>query len=486
MNFEDRFPQIFRRVGRVTPCAPTAGKGLPALPDELRDAPPGQLDYTVPGVPLHGSFSYKKSKKDKTVPPPTMPVSEYEGGFDAIIGNPPYLGGREWKEKGGRRYNYFIEKYAVTEYQFDIYALFWERGIRLLKNGGRIGFITPNTWLNNQGSTKLRRFILEQTSVLNITDYSRIKVFAEAVVLPIVTILQKDRHPAGDVEINLPESGSVQFSHKFPQKVWADDENKIFNIGLRLEDVSIRTKLEANAATLETLADVKFGIKLYETGKGIPPQKPDDAPNHIFEANRKINSKFRQYLEGKDVNRYEIAWKERWLKYGENLAAPRDPNLFEGKRLLVRRIVGERLIASFTEADFVTSQLLQIVKPFDQNLSKYILALLNSSLLAYYFKKKYNRADKTFPEIRIYELASLPIRKIDLKKLADKARHDKLISLVEQMLAAKPQLARAQSDKDKDFYENKCAALDRQIDTLVYDLYGLTPDEIKIVEGSPK
>ena len=60
-----------------------------------------------------------------------------------------------------------------------------------------------------------------------------------------------------------------------------------------------------------------------------------------------------------------------------------------------------------------------------------------------------------------------------------------MVSLVEQMLATKPQLAGAQSDKDKDFYENKCAALDRQIDALVYELYGLTPDEVKIVEGLP-
>jgi type I restriction-modification system DNA methylase subunit len=465
MDFEQRFPHIFPRG---------TGRG------ELRDSAT-PLDHTFPGVPLHGSFSYKKMKGSK-VAKPTIP--EPEGGFDAVIGNPPYLGGREWKEEGGRRYDYFIEKYTVTEYQFDIYALFWERGIRLLKNGGRIGFITPNTWLNNQGSTKLRRFILEQTSVLSITDYSRKKVFAEAVVLPIVTILQKDRHPSGNVEINLPDSGTVQFSHKFPQKLWADDENKIFNIGLRREDVSIRTKIEGGAATLDQLAEVKFGIKLYETGKGTPPQKPDDATSHVFEASRKLNSTFRRYLEGKDVTRYEIAWKDRWLKYGKNLAAPRDPNLFEGRRILVRRIVGERLIASFTDDDFVTSQLLQIVKPFEENLSKYILALLNSSLLAYYFKKKYNRADKTFPEIRIYELASLPIRQIDKSKSADKARHDKMVSLVEQMLEAKKQLAGAQSDKDKDFYENKCAALDRQIDVLVYELYGLTDDEIKIVEGA--
>jgi type II restriction/modification system DNA methylase subunit YeeA len=80
-------------------------------------------------------------------------------------------------------------------------------------------------------------------------------------------------------------------------------------------------------------------------------------------------------------------------------------------------------------------------------------------------------------------LSQIPFRAIDFSNAADRLRHDKIISLVEQMLAAKPQLARAQSDKDKDFYENKCAALDRQIDALVYELYDLTEDEIKIVEG---
>jgi hypothetical protein len=68
--------------------------------------------------------------------------------------------------------------------------------------------------------------------------------------------------------------------------------------------------------------------------------------------------------------------------------------------------------------------------------------------------------------------------------IEDKARHDRMVALVEQMLAAKKQLAGAQSDKDKDFCTNRCDGLDRQIDALVYDLYALTPAEIKIVEGA--
>ncbi len=405
------------------------------------------------------------------------------GGFDAIVGNPPYLGGREWKEEGGRKYDYFMKHFTVAEYQFDIYALFWERGIRVLKQGGRIGFITPNTWLNNQGNTKLRQFIMDKTQVATITDYSRIKVFSQAVVLPIITILERSDHPSGKVEIYLPDSGEILLSHRIPQDLWCDDEYKIFNIGLREQDVVIRKRVEHNSVKLESLADVKFGIKIYETGKGTPPQKPSDAKRHVFEAKQKLNSKYRRYLEGKDVNRYQITWKNRWLKYGENLAAHRDPSLFEGQRLLVRRIVGERLISTFTDEDFVTSQLLQIVKPRDQSIAKYLLGILNSSLLAYHFKKKYNRQDKTFPEIRIYELSSLPIRSLELANPANKSCHDKIVQMVDAMLEAKKQLAKAKSDKNKTYFENKCAALDRQIDRLVYDLYGLSEEDIRIVEG---
>ena len=74
--------------------------------------------------------------------------------------------------------------------------------------------------------------------------------------------------------------------------------------------------------------------------------------------------------------------------------------------------------------------------------------------------------------------------KLQFSQPVGKTRHDRMVELVEQMLAAKKQLAGAQSDKDKDFYTNRCDGLDRQIDALVYDLYALTPAEIKIVEGT--
>jgi type I restriction-modification system DNA methylase subunit len=408
------------------------------------------------------------------------------GGFDAIIGNPPYLGGREWKEEGGRRYDYFVKRYAVAEYQFDIYALFWEQGIKLLRQRGRMGFITPNTWLNNQSNTKLRQFLLEHTKVAQIVDYSRLQVFADAVVLPIVTILEKVSDPKGTVEIYTPGPQGVKCSHTIPQQVWALDPYRIFNIALRNEDVVIRQRIEAGSQSLESLAQVKFGIKLYETGKGKPPQAADAAKRHIFEANTQLEPDYRRYLEGKDVSRYVIDWRQRWLKYGPNLAAPRDPALFTGKRLLFRRIVGERLIGTFTEDDYVTSQLLQIVKPHDEDLALFLLGVLNSSLMAYYFRKKYNRQDKTFPEIRIYELCSLPIRQLDFANPADRTCHDQMLSLVEKMLDLNKRLPVAKTNQERTVIQRQIEATEGQIDRLVYELYGLTADEIAVVETATK
>jgi hypothetical protein len=115
---------------------------------------------------------------------------------------------------------------------------------------------------------------------------------------------------------------------------------------------------------------------------------------------------------------------------------------------------------------------------------EYILGLLNSRLLFWRLRQISNVFRGGWITCTKQYFGELPIRSIDFSKSADRARHDKMVLLVEQMLSAKRQLAGARSDKDQDFYENKCAALDRQIDALVYELYGLTAEEIKIVEGA--
>lgn len=132
---------------------------------------------------------------------------------------------------------------------------------------------------------------------------------------------------------------------------------------------------------------------------------------------------------------------------------------------------------------YVKDVLIVIPKPeVNPNFNlRFVAGVVNSKALHFYYRT-------TFQTIHVQneELASLPLPKVDLADTAAKARHDKIVDLVEQIIEARKQLAGAHSDADKEFYENKCAAIDRQIDALVYELYGLTPVEIKIVEGAGK
>ncbi len=304
------------------------------------------------------------------------------------------------------------------------------------------------------------------------------------------------------------------------------------NINLSSKDNTILKKIEALSEPLENIAKIKFGVKLYEKGKGIPKQESYFSKDKIYENNKKIDETYRQYLTGKDIERYRYIWNNTWVKYGKNLAAPRDANLFIDIKIVVRRIVGERLIATVIKEDYVTSQLLQIVKLEDEKLTNTIMAILTSSMMIYFFKKKYNRQEKTFPEIRIYELASLPIpnkikphKEIDncvdimlelnktfqakkqkfLKRVKDNFDLEKLSKKLEafyesdfktflkELKKKKVTLTLIQQDEWEEYFEayqkellelqSQIDSTDREIDAMVYELYGLSEEEILVVEG---
>ncbi|MAO65653.1 MAG: restriction endonuclease, partial [Balneola sp.] len=388
-------------------------------------------------------------------------------GFDVVIANPPYIGGRDWSLDKSL-YNYYLTKFEVAEYQFDAYVIFWEQVLNL--SVGYICLITPNTWLNNQKNKKLRNHLLNH-SIVKIVDYSKIKVFDDATVLPIITLMSK-KHVDEKTKVYNPTENDHKelfLKNELEQDLWKNDELSVINIDLREEDIRVINRIEYKTNLLEELCTIRFGIKIYETGKGNPPQKPSDSDNHIFESNKKIDSSYRKYLTGKNIDRFVIKWDGVWLKYGENLAAPRDPELFEGKRILVRRVMGDRLICAFTNEDYVTSQMLQIIKPHDQELASLFLAILNSKLISYYFRVKYNRQDVTFPEIRLYEIKDFPVP----IRLSEFDGNKEIQSLSNQILAAK-----------KENPEADTSELEAEIDRLVYELYGLSEEEIGIVEGS--
>ena len=115
---------------------------------------------------------------------------------------------------------------------------------------------------------------------------------------------------------------------------------------------------------------------------------------------------------------------------------------------------------------------------------KYFVGLLSSSLLSFFFRKNSNKIiTNTFPRISILDMKGFPIRNIDFKNVNDKSLHDQIVILVDQMLEAKQKLTNAKNDAETNRLALLCTSLDRQIDEAVYELYGLTEEEIKIVEG---
>jgi hypothetical protein len=206
-----------------------------------------------------------------------------------------------------------------------------------------------------------------------------------------------------------------------------------------------------------------------------------------------ISKKYPKIAEYLFKNRKRLEDREKgsfkdsnWYRFGRS----QNLGIQQRKKICVPRLVDE-LCAAYDESGTHFLDNVDVggvtFKPDHkiQSLS-YLLALLNSRLLRWYFpfvsapfRGGWLSANRQF-------LSQLPFRPIDFANTADKARHDRMVELVEQMLAARKQLAGAQSDKDKDFYTNRCDGLDRQIDALVYDLYALTPAEIHIVEGTAK
>ena len=169
-DWHTQFPQVFSR---------------PAT--ELHDAAPGQLDYTVPGVPLHGSFSYKKTKK--SVP---MPEPEYDGGFDAVIGNPPYIRIQTMQESSPQSVEYLKDHYAAaSKGNYDIYVVFVEKALSLLNPQGALGYILPHKFFNAQYGSSLRQSLGKGRNLSQVVHFGAEQVFVGATTYTCLLFLTK-------------------------------------------------------------------------------------------------------------------------------------------------------------------------------------------------------------------------------------------------------------------------------------------------------
>ena len=244
-------------------------------------------------------------------------------------------------------------------------------------------------------------------------------------------------------------------------------------------------RIGSKNTSLCKLATIVCGLTPYRLGKGNPPQPQNIVNERAYDATCKVDATYRQYVMGRDFYRY--AWQleeERWISYGDWLAEPRYKAPFNDDVKIVVRQTADSIIANLDTHRFLSLKNVHNIRITGKGLTyHYLLGLLNSRLISWWYQCLIPERGRVFAEVKVVNLEKLPIRTINFDDPADKARHDRMVKLVESMLALHKKLPEAKTPDEKTRIQRQIETTDRQIDALVYELYGLTEEEIRIVEG---
>lgn len=430
---------------------------------------------------------------------------------------------------------------AASKGNYDIYVVFVERGLQLLTRKGRLGFILPHKFFNAQYGEPLRGLIAEGRHLEHVVHFGHQQVFDGATTYTCLMFLDKEGTPeagvtkVGDMERWKNDPGEEEAAVISTSSIHSAPWNFSFGMGRELVE-----KLCAFPKKLDEVADVFVGVQtsaddvfildvVKQSSRTITLHSKALACDWTFEKGLLF-----PLASGTDVGRYraleerqciifpyrvedgkanlvglaEMAARypslERYLSQNRKRLEGRENGKLKGRdwhgyiylknmarqcvtKLCVPRLVS-RLCATY---DFAGTHVLDNVDVGGVVLREgyrdlglpYLLGLLNSQLLGWYFphvsapfRGGWMSANRQF-------LSQLPIRTIDFADRHDRARHDKMVALVEQMLTLHRDLAVAKTAHDKILVERQIAATDKQIDRLVYELYGLTEEEIAVVEG---
>jgi type I restriction-modification system DNA methylase subunit len=404
------------------------------------------------------------------------------GGFDAVVGNPPY--GAELLRAAKK---YLSEKYPLVS-DFETSQYFIAESEKLAKRGGYVSFIIPNTLFLNLFALKFRQFILNSYTLQRVTNLSEIDVFEGATVRTVIPILVKGKGKNPKVDLVLFQNPQTYLSigTADQRRLIAEDKTWITALGNPMV-APIRDKIVKVSAPLGEILEISQGLIPYDKYRG---HDENTIKNRIWHSDKKKDKTYRRELRGGDVTRYSVEWNgKQWISYGPWLAAPRKPKFFTEPRILFREITDPRtglLHVAYTEEEYYNNPgIINCVSRDTPYSLKYLLGLVASRLMAHWHFSSSPKARKgVFPKILVNDVRNLPIRTINFSDPAGKSRHDKMVALVERMLNLHKHEQAAKSDATRERIEREINVTDEQIDALVYELYGLTKEEIKIVEAS--
>lgn len=410
-----------------------------------------------------------------------FPEVMQRGGFDAIVGNPPY--GAEFSPIETR---YLLKCYRLQDYQLDSYLLFIERILKLTKKSGVVGLIIPNTWLVNLMTQKIRHALFETVTIEEIVHYQK-PVFSQATVdaqtIIFKTIKPLDLHK---IHVVVMSRNNKELSYQVLQERWRNRCGQAINI-FELPQASLIADKISKFPLLKDLCAITQGAKPFQVGKGKPPQTREIVDKKPYVSDIKKDNTFKPLLRGSLIQNYLITWNNNyWISLGDWLAEPRYSAQYDAPCKIIIRQTGDSLIAALDNRQFIVRDNLYTLLAKNSDLDlRYFLGIINSSFLNWFYQNIINpERGEALAQVKKGHLVQLPMPPLDLSESLDNNKYQAIIKLVEQMLEAKQRLAVSVTDRDRDYYQNRCATLDQHINALVYQLYSLTAEEIKLVENN--
>jgi type I restriction-modification system DNA methylase subunit/predicted type IV restriction endonuclease len=414
------------------------------------------------------------------------------GGFDAVIGNPPYV---DIKSLPNPEVRFLFSRYYSANNRINLFAIFIEKVFEIInQNNFRFSMIVPTALLTQDSYKKLREPILGKYQIENITRLPNESFGSAAGNVKVDTaifVFSSSKTENAKVEIIAYEGynriknidADLAKVHGFvEQSEWQKNEDSIWSINLFNNEDAILSKIEAGAIPLEDCTDISLGLTPYDKYKGHTPSQIE---NQVFHADHQKDETFRKLLAGNDVRRYSLEWNgEKWISYGSWLGAPREKKFFTERRILVKQIIDwttKRIWAVITDEELYNTQNAFNILAKSNLSIEYLLGVLNSKMMTFYHQKRYlDEFKMRFQKILIKDCRRFPVHPINFSDTAEKAQHDKMVLLVERMLTLHKQNPR--TPQEQEMVKREIESTDRAIDKLVYELYGLTEEEIKIVE----
>jgi predicted RNA methylase len=370
-----------------------------------------------------------------------------DGGFSVVIGNPPY--GVSIKKTDNPVY---AEQYKeILKGEVESYILFYYKGLKVLSKNGFLSFITPDSWFTNKGAAPFRKYLTNNHSIKDVYDIY--KPFEAAKDTRVHTVLIGVSQTTDEITVKQVHPQNTEFvyrNYSIPSKVITDFLDSEWRFYINKQERNIFSKMESKSQSLESLFNIKYGLRTGDNEKYVT-EKETEYP----------------LIAGADIaSLYQVKWKPKFLKHKDGLPESYFNEYFSTKKIIIQYVrtnslnLNARWIeAAYVEGNFIPLNSLNYVYDKSENFSlMYLLGILNSFLM-----NKYYRAYYTDVNVKPTYLSQLPIPNISSKQ------QQPFILRVEKINSMKKK-------------NHDTTLLEKEIDVLVYHLYELTYDEVKIID----